>query len=128
MIQQQSEIMSRLESIEAMLAGYNNQPLNLEKAAAYLHVSKSYLYKLTSRNQIPYYKPSGKLVYFDKKELDQWILQNRITPKSEIEEDAISHLSFGRKVKNANLSLQKQGPNKHCRSNKGATDALSATQ
>jgi len=100
-MQQQTEIISRLDSIESILLNLNSKPLNLEETADYLHVSKSYLYKLTSQNKIPYYKPSGKLVYFDKKELDAWILQNRITPQTEIQEAAISHVSFGRKVKNA---------------------------
>jgi excisionase family DNA binding protein len=101
MIHQQSEILIRLDSIETLLLSLNSTPLNLEKAADYLNVSKSYLYKLTSQNKIPYYKPSGKLVYFDKKELDQWVLQTRISPQSEIESASISHVSFGKKVKNA---------------------------
>lgn len=100
-MQQQTEIISLLNSIESLLLSFNSKPLNLEAASEYLHVSKSYLYKLTSQNKIPYYKPSGKLVYFDKKELDQWILQNRITPQSEITDAAISHVTFGRKTKNA---------------------------
>ena len=89
---QESAIISRLNSIEALLSDFKNKPFNLEAAAAYLSVSKSFLYKLTSQNKIPYYKPSGKLVYFDKKELDQWILQTRIKPQSEIESASTNHI------------------------------------
>lgn len=96
MIQETTAIITRLDSIEALLQGYNSKPLGLEEAATYLHVSKSYLYKLTSTNRIPYYKPSGKLVFFDKRELDQWILQNRVKPQSEIEAESISHVALGK--------------------------------
>lgn len=97
---QPSEIISRLESIEALLQDYKTKPLGLEEAATYLNVSKSYLYKLTSTNRIPFYKPSGKLVFFDKRELDQWILQNRVRPQSEIEAESISHVALGRDGQN----------------------------
>jgi excisionase family DNA binding protein len=100
MLQQSETIINRLDNIEALLEGYNNKPLSLEEAAAYLHVSKSYLYKLTSTNRIPYYKPSGKLVFFDKKELDAWVLQNRVKPQSEIEAESISHVILGRNGQN----------------------------
>ena len=33
--------------------------LTSDEAAKYMGVSKSYLYKLTMRQQIPHYKPSG---------------------------------------------------------------------
>lgn len=74
---------------------------NLEEAADYLHVSKSFLYKLTSQNKIAHYKPSGKLVYFEKNELDGWILQNRITPQSEITAEAALRVTIGKRGKHA---------------------------
>ena len=51
--------------------------LNLPQAAEFLSISKSYLYKLTSTNKIPYYKPRGKLIYFLQSELIDWMLQGR---------------------------------------------------
>ena len=38
--------------------------LTSDEAAKYMGVSKSYLYKLTMRQQIPHYKPMGKMCYF----------------------------------------------------------------
>ena len=44
--------------------------LSFDEASKFLNLSKSYLYKLTSGGQIPHYKPQGKILYFDKKELE----------------------------------------------------------
>lgn len=52
--------------------------LTLEKAARYLGVSKSNLYQLIHRRAIPHYKPNGKMVYFNRLELDKWLQRNRI--------------------------------------------------
>lgn len=52
--------------------------LTLEEAARYLGVSKSNLYQLIHRRAIPHYKPNGKMVYFNRLELDKWLQRNRI--------------------------------------------------
>ena len=41
--------------------------LNLEEAADFLGMAKSTLYKMTHLNQLPYFKPAGKLIFFEKK-------------------------------------------------------------
>jgi DNA binding domain, excisionase family len=62
--------------------------LTFSEAANYAGFSKSTLYKLTSGRKIPHYKPSGKMVFFEREELDRWLLSNRVTPKEEVEEQA----------------------------------------
>lgn len=52
-----------------------------QEACMYLDISPSQLYKLTSKLQIPHYKPRGKMVYFDKKELIKWMKQNHYKAK-----------------------------------------------
>ena len=47
-----------------------------QEACMYIGVSESMLYKLTASKEIPHYKPRGKMVYFAKEELDEWLLQN----------------------------------------------------
>jgi excisionase family DNA binding protein len=56
--------------------------LTLNEAATFLGISIGYLYRLTSRKAIPFYKPNGKLVYFKRKELEEWITSN-----NKVEED-----------------------------------------
>lgn len=52
---------------------------NLSEAAAYAGISKSYLYKLTSTRQITFYRPVTKLIFFKRTELDDWLLQNKLS-------------------------------------------------
>lgn len=49
-------------------------------------LSKNYIYKLTCRNEIPYYKPNGKLIYFDRQEIENWMKQNKVTSTVEAEQ------------------------------------------
>jgi excisionase family DNA binding protein len=67
--------------------------LSLSEAAEFLKVSKSCIYKLTSAKKIPHFVPGGKRIYFKKSDLENWILQNRITPVAEIESKTESYLS-----------------------------------
>jgi excisionase family DNA binding protein len=52
--------------------------LTADEAAKYMGVSKSYLYKLTGKKEIPHYKPMGKMCYFNRKELEAWLQRNKI--------------------------------------------------
>ena len=62
--------------------------LTSDEAAKYMGVSKSYLYKLTMRQQIPHYKPMGKMCYFNRLELEQWLQSNRVSTSTEISQQA----------------------------------------
>jgi len=94
------EIIERLKAIERKLdemAALNKETLNFKEAARYLDMSRSHLYKLTSAKEIPHYKPRGKQVYFEKRELDKWLLQNRQKTRAEIEQAAIDYVVKGGK-------------------------------
>jgi len=69
-------IANSLEEIKALLKRQNDQPLNFVQAAQYLGFSHSYLYKLTSRKIIPCHRPTGKMLFFSKTELDEWVFSN----------------------------------------------------
>lgn len=62
--------------------------LTAEETARYMGVSMSHLYKLTSLGKIPHYKPKGKMCYFNRAELEQWLQRNRVSTESEISEQA----------------------------------------
>ena len=71
-----SELQKELEQIKTLLLSKKNV-LNINELSDYTGYSKSYIYKLTSRNAIPYFKPSGKAVFFDRVEIDVWLLKNK---------------------------------------------------
>ena len=60
-----SKMQKQLEKGECVL-------LTFKEAANYLGCSDSFLYKLTSSNVIPCYKPHGRL-YFFQHELAEWV-------------------------------------------------------
>ena len=70
------EIKDELQVIKELLANNNKKVLNLNEVADYIGFSKSYIYKLTSQNLIPHSKPSGKAVFFNRDEIDKWLLSN----------------------------------------------------
>ncbi len=98
-----SMILEKLERIENLLLGnsdkpiiHSDKPLTITEAAEFLGVSKSAMYKFTCSHLIPYFKP-GKKVYFLKKDLMDYAMQNRIKSHKEIEIEAVNYLAQRRK-------------------------------
>lgn len=81
------ELREQLNRIETAILS-QKEVLTLEEAVQFTGMSKSYMYKLTSTQKIPYYKPSGKMVYFNRDELQTWLLQNRVSTHDELESKA----------------------------------------
>lgn len=78
----------QIEAIHEIIAKQSaplKEHLNLSEAAKYLGLSKSFIYKKTSkRNGLPFYKIGNKLIYFKKSELDAWLVSNRQSTHEEI--------------------------------------------
>ena len=73
----------KLDRIENLLLG-SKKVLTMEEACDYTGISRSYLYKLTSSGNIPHSKPNGKLIFFEKKKLNNWLLKNSRKSHDEI--------------------------------------------
>lgn len=70
-------IKERLKSIEETL--YTTKDiLNMKEVCQYLDISQSLLYKLTCTGEIPHFKPRGKMIFFEKKELIEWIKKSNL--------------------------------------------------
>lgn len=69
--------------------------LTSDEAARYMGISKSYLYKLTMRQQIPHYKPMGKMCYFNRVEIENWLQGNRVATGVELQERANNYCMKG---------------------------------
>lgn len=90
-----TEIIERLERIEKSVLLSKNV-LTFDEAVMFTGLAKSYLYKLTASGKIPHYKPSGKLIYFDRAELEKWMLRNPVKTADEIEQQAINYCHTNR--------------------------------
>lgn len=67
--------------------------LTSEETARYMGISKSYLYKLTMRREIPHYKPLGKMCYFNRREIEAWLQSNRAASDTELTSQAAAYCS-----------------------------------
>ena len=87
-----AELQERVDRLESICFA-SKEVLNLEEAAAFLGVKKSTLYKMTHFSQILYYKPEGKLIFFEKSALLDWVRNVKVKSEDEIREEAALHLS-----------------------------------
>ncbi len=62
--------------------------LCVEEAASYLGFSKSRMYKMAEKREVPSYKPNGKNVFFAREELNDWVRSARVSSTEEIERQA----------------------------------------
>ena len=91
-------LQKQLDRIELNLQhNFNKDVLTLEEACSYCGISKSYMYKLTSAQQIPHFKPRDRLIYFKKSDLESCLLQNRVSTRKEIEAQATLHIIKNKK-------------------------------
>lgn len=72
--------------------------LTSDEVARYMGISKSYLYKLTMRREIPHYKPTGKVCYFNRREIEEWLQSNRVATNTELDQRAQAHILKGGNV------------------------------
>lgn len=70
---QLAEMFENIRSLKAM----TKEVMTVNECAQYTGLSVSYLYKLTHRKLIPFFKPMGKRLYFKRTEIDQWLLGNK---------------------------------------------------
>ena len=83
-------LLERLDRLERLLAA-QKEVLTFEETCDYTGISRSFLYKLTSSGSIPHSKPNGKLIFFEKKKLNDWLLRNGRRSNDELEQAALLH-------------------------------------
>lgn len=95
-----AELLSHLENVEK-IAYAAKEFLNIDEVAAYLQVSKGYVYKLTMQKELTVYKPNGKNIFILRDDLNRWIKRNPCFSNTEIERQAnIIAYTLGQKSKN----------------------------
>ena len=101
-------ILERMNTLEDSIYTTKNV-FTFKEACVYIGVSESLLYKLTANKVIPHYKPRGKKIYFSKKDLDDWLLQNyepaadeaiHLATEISATQPLKNHNQYGRRKKN----------------------------
>jgi len=86
-----------LQEIKRLTVLSAKRALTMSDAALLTGLSKSHLYKQVCSKKIPYWKSDGgKLTYFDKTELEAWMLQHRVKTMYETEQEAANYLVTGK--------------------------------
>ena len=83
-------ILERLDRLEKLLIG-SKEVLTFDEACDHTGISRSYLYKLTAAGKIPHSKPNGKMLFFEKNKLVDWLLQNKRKSQQDIESEALAY-------------------------------------
>ncbi|MDR1348371.1 MAG: helix-turn-helix domain-containing protein [Prevotellaceae bacterium] len=91
------ELKNELQQIKQLTVLGAKKALTMSDCALLTGLSKSHIYKLVCSKKIPYWKSQGgKLTYFDKDELNAWLLQHRVKTTSEIETEAANYIVTGK--------------------------------
>ena len=85
-------IVNQVSALHAKIdSELNASPLmKLPKAAKYLQMSEPTLRRLIAEKKIPYHQPNGKIIYFDREDLDNYLRSNRVASYEEIQKRAVA--------------------------------------
>lgn len=82
-------ILQELREMRAEAQAAARPILTFDEAAEFMRISKSHLYKLVHEKRVPYYKSGGgKLTYFKREELVQYLTAVRVPTAEELETKA----------------------------------------
>lgn len=71
------KLFRKMDSLERRL-GQGKKVMTMKEASEFTGFSMAQLYVLTRTRAIPHSKPNGKTIFFDKSELNDWLLKNKI--------------------------------------------------
>lgn len=80
-------ILSELREIRRLLS-LSKEVLTLDEFCLYTGISKGYAYKLTSSGLIKFYRPSGKMIFFDKLDVIAFLKKGAVVDPVDIQERA----------------------------------------
>ncbi len=66
--------------------------MKIEEASEFLGLSKSYIYKKTMTGEIPFYRPMGKIIYFERTALVDWIRSHPSRSNQELSTAAVQYV------------------------------------
>lgn len=86
----EEKVLQELAELKALTLLAAKSTLSIDDVCLLYGFSRSTIYKMTSSKAIPHYR-RGKLLFFDKAELDQWCKECRINTQAEAEQAALAY-------------------------------------
>lgn len=75
------------------LLSTQKQILTVDDLVAYTGLSKSDIYHKVQQRKIPFSRPNGKLLFFNKQKIDEWLLSNPVEPFEDTEQLASAYVA-----------------------------------
>lgn len=85
------EILELLKEIKR-IQGLQKDVFNMDDFCSYTGMSKDYAYHLTSSGKIKFYRPFGKLIYFEAEDVKKFLMQNPVDSRIAIDETSHQYL------------------------------------
>lgn len=89
-----NQILEKLNQLEILILGTTKEILTVEDLINYTGFSRSCIYKLVHNSLIPYSKPNGKTLFFEKSEIDNFLLKNKFPSVSQTKQKAIEYTTY----------------------------------
>ena len=89
-IKMEERVLRAIEELKALTLLAAKSTLTLDDVVLLFGFSRSTIYKMTSAKAIPHYR-RGKVLFFDKAELDAWAKANRINTEDEAQQAALAY-------------------------------------
>lgn len=91
--------LERLQKRQEVRFWIKNQDMSFAEARLYLELTKKHFSRLVRSGVVPYHKPKRKARYFNKKELNVWLVRICFRPESETEKAMGQHFIKIRRVR-----------------------------
>ncbi|TWP23568.1 DNA-binding protein [Apibacter muscae] len=90
----EQKVFQHSKGIKEVPNQHSKEVLSFKEALILLDISSSMLYKLTHQKLISYYKPNGKLIYFKREDLINWMLSNKQPSNEEVKLEVFNNLKM----------------------------------
>jgi excisionase family DNA binding protein len=74
-------MLNKIEQHLERLHLLQKEVLTFKEGCNFCGFTPSWMYKLTGKRKIPFYKPNGKKIFFRRSELEVWLFAIRISPQ-----------------------------------------------
>jgi excisionase family DNA binding protein len=85
------EILKELREIKAILS-FQKEIWTLEEFCNYTGYSPAHVYHLTSKGKIEFSRPTGKIIFFEKEKVIEFLKKNPVVAKQQLEDFARKQL------------------------------------
>ena len=95
MLNQYNEVLQELKEIKALIEQgiKSDRPMNIEEASKFLGLSVNYVYALCNKKKLSHFKPNGKKLFFLREDLLNFILRNKVSSDSQVDDMALKYLN-----------------------------------